>query len=149
MPTYAGACHCGNLTIVFETGQAPDALEIRACQCAFCTMHGARSVSDPAGRVRVVARAPAETHCYRFALRTADFVVCRRCGAYAAAVMRDGGRSYAIVNVNLLAQARRFTRPAVAVRYDAESEAERRARRAARWTPVAELVGLEDVAPPQ
>ena len=39
----AGSCHCGASRPAAE-------LQARACQCSFCTRHGAMTVSDPAGR---------------------------------------------------------------------------------------------------
>lgn len=133
----AGRCHCGNLEVSFATRQRPEQLEVRACACSFCARHGARCVSDPGGEVRITVHDPRALIRYRFALETADFLVCGRCGIYVAAVLAAAGGRYAIINVNALDEAARCTRPPVAVRYDAESEAERRARRAARWTPVA------------
>ena len=133
--TWSGACHCGNIAVAFESASPAPAFEIRACQCSFCRKHGARAVSDPRGRVRVSVREPDALVRYRFALRTADFLVCARCGIYVAAVLGDTGGSYATVNLNVLDGADEFSRAATPVRYEGESEAERRARRVARWTP--------------
>jgi len=95
------------------------------------------STSDPAGTVELSARDGA-LQLYRFGQRTADFWICRNCGVYVAAVMESGGRRYAVINV----QALETRPPSLAVpavsSLDAESEAERDARRLQRWTPVAE-----------
>jgi hypothetical protein len=131
----AGGCHCGNLEVAFETARAPAALTLRACGCSFGRRHGGRTVSDPAGRVEILVHDPAELSRYRFGLGTAEFLVCRRCGVYVGAVMTVAGAAWAIVNDNALATPERFTETAVLVSYDRESEAERRARRPARWTP--------------
>jgi hypothetical protein len=131
----AGGCHCGNLEVAFETARPPAELMVRACGCSFCRRHGGRTVSDPAGRVEVLVRDPAELSRYRFGFGTAEFLVCRTCGVYVAAVMADADAAYAIVNVNALASPELFAAAAVPVSYDQESEAERRARRRARWTP--------------
>ena len=33
-----------------------EALQVRACQCSFCRRHGAKTVSDPNGRLTLTAR---------------------------------------------------------------------------------------------
>jgi hypothetical protein len=50
--------------------------------------------------------------------------------------MTEGGTAVATINVNSFDPPHPFEREGVRVRYDAESEPERRARRAAGWTPV-------------
>ena len=78
---------------------------------------------------------PDELLRYRFGLETADFLVCTRCGIYVAAVMTEGARCWATVNVNILDAVDRLTQPATPVTYEGESAPERAARRKARWTP--------------
>ena len=140
MTTITGRCHCGNLDYVLETGLPIGQLGLRACQCSFCRRHGARCTSDPKGQARITIRDPENIKRYQFDLRTADFLVCGACGVYIGAVLTAQGKSYATFNINAADQAADFTQEALAVSYDAESEAERRARRAANWTPVAEIV---------
>ncbi len=132
---YGGGCHCGALKIQFESAIAPEAMAVRACQCSFCRKHAASAVSDPAGSVHVILREPASVQRYRFGLATTDFLVCGRCGVYAAAVMEEAGRHYAIVIVAALDEAARFTQPAVPMDYSGEDEAARRARRRTKGTP--------------
>ncbi len=134
--TFTGHCHCGNLALDFETAVPAARMPVRACACTFCRSHGVRAVADPAGGVRFTVRDCDRLSRYRFGLETADFLVCRDCGVYLAAVMADGEDRYATLNINAFDAAQVFTRPAVAVRYDDESAAERRARRRANWTPV-------------
>jgi hypothetical protein len=141
---FAGRCHCGNLEVTFEPRSRPEALVVRSCMCSFCRRHGARCVSDPAGAVRILVHDPALLIRYGFGLRTAEFLVCGRCGAYLGAVMSDGGAAVATINVNNFDPPHPFGRAGVPMRYDRESEPERRARRAAGWTPV-----LAFEAPPQ
>ena len=133
---FAGRCHCGNLEVTFEPRSAPEDLVVRSCACSFCRRHGARCVSDPAGAVRILVHDPALLIRYGFGLRTADFLVCGRCGSYLGAVMTDGGSAVATINVNSFEPPHPFEREGVPVRYDDESEVERRARRTAGWTPV-------------
>jgi hypothetical protein len=132
-----GGCHCGNLELTFETRRQPGEMAVRACGCSFCRRHGVRTVSDPDGRVEFLVRDPLRLSRYRFALATAEFLICRTCGVYVGALMADAGSAYAIVNINALAMPGLFTQSALAVSYDQESTAERRARRRTRWTPAA------------
>ena len=60
---------------------------MRACQCTFCRLHGAISTSDPKGAVRFSIRNEDAVSRYVFGLRTAEFLVCRACGVYLAAMM--------------------------------------------------------------
>ena len=125
-----GACHCGAVTAVFETPLAPGEIEVRADQCGFCRRHGAKTVSDPAGRL-ILCFAENSVLRYRFAARTADFLVCRGCGTYVASVMED----YGVLNVVGANIAVLATRAALPVDYEGESADERRTRRRQRWTP--------------
>ena len=138
---FSGGCHCGNLELRFETEIAPERLAVRTCACSFCSRHGARAASDPAGRMQIVVHDSAKLIRYRFALETADFLVCGRCGIYVAAVAGDDLDRHAILNVNVLDDSERFTRAPEPVDYSDESESQRRERRAARWTPVVGDVG--------
>ena len=136
-----GGCHCGALQIEFESATAPAAMEVRACQCSFCRKHASLAVSDPEGSVRVILQDPTVVQRYRFGLATADYLLCGRCGVYVSAVIEEAGQHYAIVITNALENAERFSQAPMAVTYDAEDEAARRARRRAKWTP-AEVVEI-------
>ena len=56
-------------------------------------------------------------------------------------MLTAGKRQFATVNVNTFDAADRFLQAADSVSYDAESEADRRARRAANWTPARVVIG--------
>lgn len=133
--SYAGGCHCGNLRFTLETQLALAQLPLRACQCSFCRHHGARSTSDPAGRIRFEAGDAAQLTRYRFGLRTADFLVCARCGIYVGALMREDGGQWAIINANTLDDVAQLVQQPQPMDYDGEDEAARLARRRARWSP--------------
>ena len=85
MTRLEGGCHCGAITAVFETALAVETIDVRADQCGFCRRHGAKTVSDPAGRL-TLRFAEAAVRRYRFGARSADFLVCSDCGAYVASV---------------------------------------------------------------
>ena len=128
---HAGACHCGAVSARFETAIAPAEMDVRADQCGFCRRHGAKTVSDPAGRLALAFREPAVQR-YRFGTRSSDFIVCRGCGAYMAAMI-DGFGVLNVVGADIRAFADRPARP---VDYDDETAAMRLARRRERWTPL-------------
>ena len=133
MTLYAGGCHCGRIKARFETELDPAAIEVRADQCGFCRRHGAKTISDPAGRL-TLSFAEADVRRHRFGQRTADFLICRTCGHYIAAAIDDG---FAVLNV-VGADIQPFAgRAAVPVDYDDETPGGRTERRRARWTPVA------------
>ena len=70
------------------------------------------------------------------ALRTADYLLCRRCGVYVGAVCETGSGLRAVVNVNCLDDRAAFTQTPAAPDYDGEAAEERLARRANNWMPV-------------
>lgn len=132
-----GQCHCGALVVTFTPSIPIAQLAIRACQCGFCTRHGANTTTDPRGRLVIDVRDPTRLARYRFGLATADYLVCRECGVYIAAVMTAGAASLATLNINVLAAAdrARFSSEVAPASYDGEDRAARIARRLARWTP--------------
>src|SRR5574341_2207715 len=132
---FDGRCHCGNVEVGFETAQPPDSLRLRECGCTFCRRHGSTALTDPAGRLEVRLRDPRQVPRYRFGLRTADFLVCRTCGVFVAAVCTVAGATYATLNANVLERRADFTSAPLPVAYDAETAAERLARRRRAWTP--------------
>jgi len=136
MRIFEGGCHCGNLAYVFEASAGLDVLGLRADMCGFCRAHGARNTSDPNGRMRIAVREPEMLERYRFARRTADFLVCRRCGVYIGALLED---KWFTVNANTFKPPPPLDFPAVPYDFDGETLDERIARRRRSWTPVTEI----------
>lgn len=134
-------CHCGAISLAFTTRRAPSALPLRECQCSFCRKHGARTTADPDGFAEIRVTDKAALLRYRFGLGTADYLVCARCGVYLAAVMEEGGRAWAVLNVNAFADRAAFAGAATPMVYDREDEAQRRARRRKLWTPARIIEG--------
>jgi hypothetical protein len=134
---HEGRCHCGNLSVAFETAQDPATIALRACACSFCRLHGVASVTDPAGRLEVRIADEALVSRYQFGLRASEFLVCRRCGVYVAAIASVDGARYGSLNANVLADRAAFTQPPQPVDYGRESAVERMARRKRAWTPAA------------
>jgi hypothetical protein len=133
---YEGGCHCGAIGFVYRTALPAERWSVRACQCTFCRAHDALSTSDPQGELEFHLRDPALLQRYRFGGRTADFLLCRRCGVYVGAQMAAEGRTFGIINVRALAERPLELPAAAAMSYDGETGAERRRRRMRRWTPV-------------
>ncbi|TPJ59326.1 aldehyde-activating protein [Mesorhizobium sp. B2-7-1] len=141
MTVHSGGCHCGNIRLSFSTALDPAALEIRACQCSFCTRHGSRAAADPNGRLVISVADRDRLQVYRFGLRTADYLVCRDCGVYVAAIAGEDDDATAVVIVNALDERERFSCEPVAVRFDTETREQRLARRRSAWMPV-EIQGI-------
>ena len=135
MPTFHGQCHCGNIEIAFATALAPEQFRLRACSCSFCRRHGARTTSDPSGRVEVIVHYSRKLVRYRFGLKTADFLICRRCGIYVCAMIAIDGGSYTTVNVNTFDFAASLGQEAMSASYEGETPSQRVLRRRAHWTP--------------
>ncbi len=134
MTILRGACHCGQIEVSFETAMPVDAIPLRACGCSFCRRHGTKAVADPTGRLTIIAPASGLQR-YRFGLRTADYLVCRNCGVYVAAVISGQGQRRGTLNVAGTGVSALRDRPAEPVHYDDEDVGQRRARRFSSWTP--------------
>lgn len=130
----AGRCHCGNLSLTFHPTRETAELGARTCMCTFCRARRLRWTSDAAGRVVIAVADAAGLSRYRFGTGTADFLICRRCGAVAAAVTTDEPEPRAVINVDFLDHPEAF--PETGSRdFDGEDVAARQRRRAQHWTP--------------
>jgi len=92
-------------------------------------------LSDSQGQFEVWADDWSLVERYRFGTRTCDFLICRRCGVFIAAVaeMTEGVR--AVVNVNCLDDRGRFTSDPTMHEFQGEAIDNRLSRRAANWMP--------------
>ena len=133
---FRGACHCGAVGFVYRAAIAVADWQPRACQCGFCRAHGSITVSDPAGSLAVAARDPQALRKYRFGQRTADFLLCSRCGVYLGAVIASDRGTFGIINARALVSPGEPLPDPVAMTYEGEQVAERLERRLERWTPV-------------
>ena len=131
---FQGQCHCGAIRATLEATKPASELQVRACQCGFCTRHGAMTLSDPAGHATFeITRAGLNR--YRFATRTGTSLLCARCGMYAGVVLEDDGKVWSALNVRGLAVPEFKDRTAAPVVYEGESPEARIARRKQKWTP--------------
>jgi hypothetical protein len=132
----SGVCHCGNLSFELSTRTKPEDIRARACDCRFCRMHMAQNWSDPDGSVTIRVVNDKNLQKYRFALRTADFYICRVCGAYLGAVLADGDHAWSTINLRLSS----LSVDEEVASYGAEAEVDRIARRKRVWTPTLGVV---------
>jgi hypothetical protein len=134
---FEGSCHCGAIGFAFRSSRVPNSWPIRACQCSFCRRHGARTTSDPAGSVGFRIEGESKLQRYRFGLRTAEFMICKTCGVYVAAVLIAPCGRFATVNINALSELL-DVQAATSISYEGESLEQRQDRRERQWTPVVE-----------
>ena len=100
-----GGCHCGNIHVRLRLTKPHEDNLFRACTCAFCRSHNLRMLSDPQGLLEVRADDWSLVERYRFGTRTCDFLICRRCGVFIAAVAKVDEAVRTVVNVNCLGDA--------------------------------------------
>jgi hypothetical protein len=72
---------------------------------------------------------------YRFGTRTCDFLICRRCGVFIAAISETTAGVRAVVNVNCLNERGHFTSVPVVHDFEGETSETRSSRHAAYWMP--------------
>ena len=135
MTEHGGGCHCGNLVLRLRLAQMPEDSPLRACGCSFCRAHNTCTTSDPRGSVEIWAEDWSLVDPYRFGSRTADFLICRRCGVCIGAVCETTAGSRAVINTNCLDDRAAFIRQPVPTDHENESTEDRIARGAANWTP--------------
>ena len=132
--SFQGQCHCSAIQVTLEATKPAGELQARACQCGFCSRHGAMTVSDPAGRATFeITRAGLNR--YRFETRTGTSLLCARCGMYAGVILEDDGKVWSAINVRGLAIPEFKDRVAEPVIYEGETPEARIARRKQKWTP--------------
>jgi len=113
----------------------PEDNPLRACTCSFCRSHSPRIVGDPEGLFEVSVDDWSLVENYRFGTRTCDFLICRRCGVFVAAVSETTVGTRAVVNVNCLNDRGRFTSAPVVHDFEGETSETRSSRHVANWMP--------------
>jgi hypothetical protein len=134
---HRGGCHCGNISLTLRLARPPQQTPLRACGCGFCRAHGTRTAADPHGFAEIAAADLSLVEFYRFGSKTADYVLCRRCGVYVGAVCDTAAGTRAVINVNSLDDRAAFTAVPETMNYAGETTERRLARRAERWMPAA------------
>jgi hypothetical protein len=132
---HLGGCHCGNIHVRLRLSKRPEDSALRACTCTFCRSHSPRIVSDPEGIFEVWADDWSLVENYRFGTRTCDFLICRRCGVFIAAISETTMGARAVVNVNCLSDRGHFTSTPAFHDFEGETIETRASRRTANWMP--------------
>ncbi len=102
MHSLSGGCHCGNIRLELQLASEPARYHPRACDCDFCRKHGSAYVSDPRGSLVIRVIDSQHVGGYRQGNELAEMLLCTRCGVLVGALFRDGGRTFATVNVRVL-----------------------------------------------
>jgi hypothetical protein len=136
MQQYQGRCHCGALGIIYGTEIDPLYWRLRHDGCSFCRRHGVVGTSDSAGKLSVDIRDPSRVQHYRFAHRTADFLLCSDCGVFVAAITDTAQGKRAVINARVLDGVSLNWTSVAEVHFDEESPSQRAERRSLHWTPV-------------
>jgi hypothetical protein len=138
--SFSGGCHCGALGFSYQTALAVAEWSVRACQCRFCRAHGALTTSDSAGHLAFNVKQVEWLQRYRFGLKTADFLLCGRCGVYLGAQIETTRGTFGIINALTIAPVLAELPAAAPADYGSESSSDRINRRERRWTPLATAV---------
>lgn len=77
---------------------------------------------------------------YRFALKTADFLLCRRCGVYVGAQIDSAHGAFGIINTLAVTPVPAGLPVPAPADYSSESPGGRIERRERRWTPLERVV---------
>lgn len=133
MRTIHGKCHCGNIVYRLLWPQSEGKIAVRACSCTFCTKHGGVYTSHPDARLTARIIDEALLSKYAFGTQTAEFFVCRRCGAVPFVTSTIDGADYAVVNVNTFEDVDAPELETSTTDFDDESTEERLARRKRNW----------------
>jgi len=141
MQEYQGGCHCGALKIIYRTDIDPMYWRLRHDGCSFCRRHGVVGTSDPAGNLSVDIKDPSKVRYYRFAHRTADYLICGECGVFVVAITDSDQGKRAVINARVLDGVSLNWVSVVDVHFDDESPPQRANRRSLYWTPVVRRAG--------
>lgn len=140
---HTGSCHCGNLKLEFSSEIPPAEIGIRECQCDFCRKHGAKAAADSNGKLSILVGNRDHLSRYAFGLRTAEFIICTKCGVFVAAITKGSKPLHGIANVNSFKNRTDFSNNAVVADFSSENEASRMDRRRTNWTPAC-LIFIDD-----
>ena len=133
---HEGGCHCGRVRWSMAVTWSIADVAPRACDCDFCTRHGAAWVSDPQGTLQVRTRGAALMR-YRQGSGQAQFLLCAQCGVLVAVIARDeAGHLIGAANRNAF-DAREAFAPAVTASPQQLAPGAKLSRWTQLWTPVA------------
>jgi hypothetical protein len=128
-----GSCHCGNIGFRLNWVPEPATIPARACSCSFCQKHGGVWTSCPSGELDISLQDSALVSRYSFGTRTAEFLICSRCGVVPVVTSLINGQLYAVVSVNSFDPIDPAMLRSAPANFDGEEEVARLARRAQNW----------------
>ena len=135
-----GKCHCANISFDLDWGGDPAAIPARACTCSFCRKHGGVWTSSPRARLEVRIEDRSHMTRYAFGTRTADFLLCTRCGVVPVVTSRIDGNTYAVVSVNAFEDVDESRLARAPASFDGEGTDTRLERRKRSWIPEVRIV---------
>jgi len=95
---FKGGCHCDNIVFEMELTGKPDSINPRACDCDFCSKHGAAYISDNKGKLVIWINKESHLSRYHQGSGIVDFLVCKICGVLVGACYEVQGNIYAAIN---------------------------------------------------
>mgnify|MGYP002642230932 CR=1 FL=1 len=135
-----GACHCRNIRFTVGLPAAETLIRVRACSCAFCIKHGGVYTSHPSAELDIHITDPSLVEHYQFGTKTADFLICRRCGVVPVVTSVINDHCYAVVNVNTFENIDRAEFDYATTDFEAEATDDRLARRQQNWIAQVKLM---------
>ena len=124
------ACGCGNIELHWQLVDL--SLVPRACDCDYCSGHGANWVSKSGTRVKAVVHNPLYYRIVRQGSETAEFHECTRCQVPVFASATVDEQDYAVINAGCLANTPGFNDP-VPASFAGETADQRAQRRERNW----------------
>lgn len=114
MATMIGGCYCGNITVKLETETPASEMTPRACDCDFCTIHGAEWISTPAASLEIEIQNEAAINLFSQGSESARFWLCQRCGVVPAVTCDMGDHRIGALNKRAMLDLKKFpaTEPA-------------------------------------
>ncbi len=132
-----GGCHCDNIAYRLHWPKSgpgiPLGIPVRACGCAFCRKHGGAYTSHPDARLEVRFADASRVERYRFGTKTAEFLVCRKCGVVPVVTSMIEGTLHAVVSVRSFDDVDPTEFEIAETDFDGETTEDRLARRQRNW----------------
>lgn len=93
-------CYCGKITLKIKLSLPPETYSPRACDCSFCTRHGASYVSDPEGSLRIFYQTEKDLKLYRQdkSDKLAQMVMCSHCGVLMGVIYNESDKIWGAIN---------------------------------------------------
>ena len=95
---HTGGCHCHNVSFEIDSTNPLNSYQPRACDCNFCTKHGASYISDKNGKLTIQVKDERDLSKYQHGNKIASFLICRVCGVLIGVCYKDQDGLYVTVN---------------------------------------------------